>query len=362
MALFQDTLKGLALPAAEVMSYHDLLAGADLPTLTSDTIIRLESPGKDFEVERALLRLGAECDDPESGYERLSKAAVEKLSFEKGRILPSRQWYLGYCALLDRLKPQLLESRLMNRPEDIQIMFDKRACHALLQQNKIAVPDSLPLIDSYDTLMEHMRQRSWQSVFIKLAHSSSASGVVAYRTNNGRHQATTTVEMAESGGMLHLYNSRRMQTYHDVQKIAALIDKLCQNRVQVERWIPKAGIVGKTFDLRIVVIAGKARHTVVRMSHNPITNLHLLNERGDLQATLAQIGATHWEDAQATCERAASTFASLYSGIDLLFTPNYQHHAILEMNAFGDLLPGIFNENQDTYTAEIMAMKERYER
>ena len=30
---------------------------------------------------------------------------------------------------------------------------------------------------------------------------------------------------------------------------------------------------------------------------------------------------------------------SLYAGIDLRISPDYQHHQVLEVNAFGDLLP-----------------------
>ena len=64
-------------------------------------------------------------------------------------------------------------------------------------------------------------------------------------------------------------------------EIAALIDALCSHRVHVEEWIPKAGLDGHTLDLRVVVIDGTARQIVARLSRSPMTNLHLLNERGD---------------------------------------------------------------------------------
>ena len=99
--LFQAALKQLARPPAQVVSYVDIIAGRDSLHRSDNTIVRIELPGKDFEVERALLVLGAECDDPEGEYARLPKSAVEALTFEKGRILPARQWYLGYCTLLN---------------------------------------------------------------------------------------------------------------------------------------------------------------------------------------------------------------------------------------------------------------------
>jgi D-alanine-D-alanine ligase-like ATP-grasp enzyme len=58
-----------------------------------------------------------------------------------------------------------------------------------------------------------------------------------------------------------------------------------------------------------------------------------------------------------TCEAAAALFPnSLYCGIDLLIRPDYQQHAILEINAFGDLLPGTTWNGFDTYTSEVQAM------
>ncbi|MBD0346110.1 MAG: hypothetical protein ICV63_15055, partial [Coleofasciculus sp. Co-bin14] len=47
---------------------------------------------------------------------------------------------------------------------------------------------------------------------------------------------------------------------------------------------------------------------------------------------------------------------SLYCGIDLLILPDYRQHAILEINAFGDLLPGTTCNGIDTYTSEVQAM------
>ncbi len=65
--LFQSALTSLELPPARFVSYLDLLAGrvslADMVTPAS--IVRIESPGMNQEVERALLTLGAEVPDPE---------------------------------------------------------------------------------------------------------------------------------------------------------------------------------------------------------------------------------------------------------------------------------------------------------
>ena len=73
-----------------------------------------------------------------------------------------------------------------------------------------------------------------------------------------------------------------IRRYHQAAEVADLIDALAREGVQVEEWLPKAGLDESVFDLRVVVIGGEARHAVVRMGPGPMTNLHLGNRRGDL--------------------------------------------------------------------------------
>ena len=361
VALFQAALARLELPPAQVVSYAGLLAGhLTLPDVVRrGAIVRIESPGQDWEVERVMLAAGADVS-AEEGCEHIPREEIGRLAFERGRILPSRQWYLGFCETLRLIERQLAACpphRLMNQPAEIAVMFDKSRCHARLLRAGVAVPPSIGPAACFDELIERMRQAACYRVFVKPAHGSSASGVVAYQSNGQRHHATTTVEMVREGGTLRLYNSRRMRIYQEPRQIAELIDALCRQRVHVERWLPKAGFDNRTFDLRVVVVAARARHVVVRLSRSPMTNLHLLNTRGDVEALLARMGPAAWEAARSTCERVMECFAgSLYAGIDLLICPGYRRHAVLEANAFGDLLPGVLHDGLDTYAAEVLAM------
>src|SRR6185369_14004104 len=116
-----------------------------------------------------------------------------------------------------------------------------------------------------------------------------------------KHRAVTTVEVEQRGNNLRLYNSRRIRLYEDVREIEALVDELCRHRVYVERWLPKAGIDGNTFDLRIVVIAQRAMHAVVRLGRHPMTNLNLLGGRGNLEQVRQRIGSAGWAAIQRTC-------------------------------------------------------------
>lgn len=123
---FQAALAGLRLPPAQLVSYADLIAGRTTlrEVVQPGTIVRIESPGKDWEVERALLALGADAASGKE-FEWLDHEQINQLRFERGRILPLRQWYLGWCELLKRIEQQLAHCsphHLMNHPHDISTL------------------------------------------------------------------------------------------------------------------------------------------------------------------------------------------------------------------------------------------------
>ena len=362
--LFQAALARAGAPAPLVVPYTELLAGrASLTDLiTPGTLVRIDSPGRDFETELALLKAGAGEEDEEGDYARAAHGTLEALEFERGRIDWPRQWYLGFRRALRMLGEQLLasqEHQLMNSPAEVALMFDKPACQRRLRECGVRVPESLGTAGSFEELREAMRAEASARVFVKLAHGSSASGVVAYQTSGARQRATTTVEVVRRGGRTLLYNSRRVRTHDGAREIAELFDELCRHRVHVERWFPKAGVEGRTFDLRVVVIDGRARHTVVRLSRHTLTNLHLLNGRGGVEAVASKMGEAAWSEALRACERVMSAAfpRSLYAGVDLAVAPDFRRHAVLEVNAFGDLLNGILDEGLDTYGAELSAVR-----
>lgn len=363
--LFQAALVGLRRPPARVVGYDELLDG--LATLgavvTPGAVVRIESPDRDFAVERGILALGADEPDEEGEFARLDRWAFAQLTDDSGAIRFPRQWFLGYQRLLGEIARQLAACpphRLMNEPGEIAAMFDKPRCHALLAARGVPVPRALGPVRSYEELLARMREARCSRVFVKLAHGSSASGVVAYQIGGQRHQAMTTVEIVPVGSGVRLYNNLRVRVYRDQREIAALIDALCGHRAHVERWLPKAGFQNRTFDLRVVVIGGAARHAVVRMSRHAMTNLHLsagrTSGRAPIEALLTRLDPAVWDAARASCERAMAAFPrSLYAGIDLLIASDYRWHAIAEINAFGDLLYNVWHEGKNTYTAEIEA-------
>ena len=100
-----------------------------------------------------------------------------------------------------------------------------------------------------------------------------------------------------------------------------------------------------------LVIAGEARHWVVRQSRHPMTNLHLGNQRGDGFALGELLGPEKLAAALALAEKAAACFPdSLYAGVDVLLDARHQAF-VGEINAFGDLLPRLTHRGESAYTA-----------
>ena len=368
VGFLQQALTHFNLPPATVISYADLIAEKDnLERFSApNTIIRFDSPERNFEIDKAIIAAGGEVAD-DGKHQRISAAEAANLEFDKGLILYPRQWYLGWRNLLQQWEKQL-QCQTMNHPQDIAVMFDKPQCCEVFLRHNIPVSRSLGKIYNYDHLREQMQKQECDSlqdsyasrVFVKLSHGSAAPGVVAYRANSRFESAITTVERVRENGQTLLYNSRKISHYTKTADIADIINILTAEGVQVEEWQPKAQLQGCGFDVRVVVINGEAQHLVVRLGKIPMTNLHLGNERGDTEEFLAKVGKENWQVMKQTCEAAAALFPnSLYCGVDLLILPDWQQHVILEINAFGDLLPGILCNGLDTYTSEVKAILEK---
>jgi len=294
---------------------------------------------------------------------RIEAQAAQALAPELGRIRCSYQWFLGYRRLLAMLEAQLEaypQLHLLNPPLQVAAMFDKHEAHQRLSEAGVPGPTRLAGgedIGSFDALRALMDDAGCRRVFVKLRTGSSASGVVAYRLQGPREEAITSAELVREGGEVRLYNSIQIQSYRNLNDIRILFDALLPEGVVVERWVPKATWQGQSCDLRIVVIGGEARHGVLRLSRSPMTNLHLGNERGDLAALQAALGPGRWAEMMAVAEGAMAAFPGFHcAGIDLLCAMGFRRPQVLEINAFGDLLPRVSHRGEDTYGAQVLAM------
>ncbi|MBL4649691.1 MAG: STM4014 family protein [Aureispira sp.] len=361
---FIAALKSQGFRAPFVVSYLDILQQKiDLNKILAQTDhLRIESPGENRAVSNAFLKLGVE--HPLLGRApSINCSAIQQLPFEKGRIQFLRQNHLGFVVFLDQLQQAVAahsQLRLMNGIEGIKLMFDKTACHQHFSHHNISVPLALYNIQNYEDLRSKMQIKSWQRVFIKPIHGSSASGVIAFRTKGDRVQAITSVELVQEQASFKLFNSLKTKTYSNTKEIAYLVDTLAKEGIIVEQWIPKASLEGGAFDLRMVVIGGKTQQVVVRQSHSPMTNLHLGNQRGTIEEVKAVIGLEKWQEMSLLAEKAASTLPeTLYTGMDVMISSTLKKIVILEANAFGDLLPNVLINGMDTYATTLSTIKNR---
>lgn len=300
VTLFQGAARAARLPAVRAVPWIDVLRNR--ARFRPDEWVRIESPGEDPLVDRELR--GA--DDP-------------------ARVEGTALWYERFVAAVGEVA-ELARSAgasLLDDPADLAVLFDKRLCHGVLREAGVPVPESptsgagAPKVRGWDDVRALLERTGMRRVFVKLAHGSSASGVLAVETaSGGRVQATTSVERDDQG---RLFNSLRVRRYTAESEVARLVDALAPDGLHIERWLPKASQGGRTADLRVVAVAGRATHAVVRTSRSPMTNLHLGGARGDLAAVgrlprpRAPTGRGCWNSASGL--RRASPAPSVWASI-----------------------------------------------
>jgi glutathione synthase/RimK-type ligase-like ATP-grasp enzyme len=356
--MFGDAAGKIGVLRPDFISYNDVLDGKVTlsQVLTSTTLLRIESPGENFDTERKLIARGASVSD-NSKCERILYEDAMQLQPDHGRVRLLRQWFLGFSDLLSEIEKDIKASScvVMNSPAAIRLMFDKVKCQQHLKDSGIPVPRLILEPASYDELKDFLKRSSYKRVFIKPAHASSASGVLAYRIQGAQEELYSSAKLVKSNGEISVYNTLKLSRYTSVSDIRTLIDFILREGAVIEEWIPKACLQEKFFDVRIVVINGKASAVLPRLSRGPITNLHLLNERGESEKMKAVIGEEVFSRMLACAEEAVDSIdGALYAGVDMLLTAGSLKPRVLELNAFGDLLPGLItNTGDDVYTRII---------
>lgn len=355
--MFCDAVRRLRLPVPQVLSYVDILDGnvSVSDYLTSSTLLRIESPGEHFETEKRLIARGANVTC-HGRAERITYDEARRLTPDHGRIRFLRQWYLGFSDLLQSLTDDIAQSgcRVVNSPQSINLMFDKVRCQQHLSEHNVPVPERVAMANGYDEFRQTLAHYPYKRVFVKPAHGSSASGVMAYRMQGTKEEVFTSMELVRDGNQCRLYNTLKLKRYNDSEEIRRLLNFILDEGAIIEEWIPKETLQNKFFDIRVVVVNGKAKAILPRLSSGPITNLHLGNERGNLQQLKTMLGE-QYDDLLACAETSvASIEGAFYAGADILITAGSHHPRVLELNAFGDLLPGITTDGgDDLYTCVL---------
>lgn len=330
-------------PDVHVLPWTDIVHRTgnldDFPGLDRPAVVRLESPGRDFEVTKLLLQAGDGNDWHDQPY-------------RKGQLLHPGLLHRGFCRVLSGLKTAL-EQRPWLKPQACPLavaeLFDKRATAARLHAAHIPVPATLPPAANGAALIEYLCSRPYRTVYVKLNTGSSATGIVVLHPRDDPPWAITSMIRLEHG----YFNTRRLQCIRGSELEAAL-DYLLVEGAFVQEGIPMAQIDGQNFDVRVVVLYGEPRFFIFRLSQHPMTNLHLGGRRGQPEVCRAAIPTRAWLDAIDHCVEAARLYPCAMVGIDLLFARNYLRHVLLEINAFGDFFPGLVDEHGVTvHRAEI---------
>jgi glutathione synthase/RimK-type ligase-like ATP-grasp enzyme len=342
VTLFTDAARSAGITPPRVIPWLDVLRG-DAVFEPGETI-RVDSPGEDAAVAR-LLRGSAQ---PVDMY----------------RVEGSRAWYEGFVAALAGIGTAAAKAGavLLADPDEVAVTFDKTLTHARLADHGVPVPGLIGAFDDYAGLKDALVAGAHSRAFLKIRHGSSASGVVALHRAGPRVRAVTSAEMVRTATGIELYNSLRLSVYDHEQDVADLVDILAADGLHAEAWIPKARQGGRDGDLRIVTVAGRATHAVLRTSPHPMTNLHLGGQRGDLPAFRQAVGGGRWESILALAESAAACFPGTHMlGVDVL--PGARGRDFIgEVNAYGDLLPNLLGlpgtpgEGTDTYGAQIRSL------
>jgi hypothetical protein len=331
---FQDAMAALGGPRPDCLAYEEVLRDAGSLARFDVDVLRIDSPGENECVARALIARGGGPAEARLGF---------------GEIGFLREYHRGFCAVLDLIQQRGIPC--LNAPHDIRVMFDKWACHQRFIEHGVARPPAELAPANFPTLLDQMRARESGRLFLKPLHGSSASGVCALRWTSHHQQLIAPVRVDSMGGEAVLVNSLEVRTYRTLADIELILGLLLPQGMISEAWIPKLTLPGGAIDLRVLVIAGEARHWVIRQSKHPMTNLHLGNQRGDETALRDLIGVPKLDAAFRLAEQAAACFPdSLYAGVDVLI--DSRHRALIgEINAFGDLLPRLTHRGESAYAA-----------
>ena len=180
------------------------------------SILRIESPARDFQVIRKLMQAGDRCEgraprdwNPPDGVE--------------GWIASPRLMYLGLCQTLmglDASTGSLL--RPSASVDDICRACDKLGTADLLRDASLPTPDCFQTTKKAESVLKELRDNhQWDDAFIKLAYGSCASGIAVVKPRYYHPHAVTTV--AKVNGKYH--NTFRLQTISE-QDVLDLLDFL----------------------------------------------------------------------------------------------------------------------------------------
>lgn len=346
VGLFREALREAALPAPEVVSWLEVLRTPEkLEQLDAGpALVRIDSFGEDFEVERELLARGGFPD----------AATYEE---RRGEVIAPAVSHRGFQRVMTEVLRPLFARRaawtVLNPLEEIDEFFDKRRTSRRFRASGVPIPEFLDDVPTVpDALLEAARERGWRQLFVKPAMGSSASGVLLVSVSP-RAGGPVDIRTSLEWDAPRWFNNLKLSHYRTRGDTQRALQFILGQGAQVERAVPKGTLDGAFFDCRVLCIAGEPRFVVVRQNKHAITNLHLGGWRGDVEQLKAALAPGAWDAMLASCRKVAALYRALHVGLDVMFEEDLAAHRVIEANAFGDLFPNATVEGKSVYRWEI---------
>ncbi len=150
------------------------------------SLLRVESPARDFSLFRLLMRAGeVDCGREPSEWIR-----------DEGWIASPHMLYVGLCRILANINNSLLAHGRCCPTSNLtatQTLMDKNAVSKILQVNGIPTPDAFRPTN-VEGMLSEIWARGWEEAYVKLAYGSCASGIAFFDAKQGStSSAITTV-------------------------------------------------------------------------------------------------------------------------------------------------------------------------
>ena len=337
-----------------------LLPWADV--LTDPAAVRRALQPGDF------LRLDSPGGDPET-YRRIAALGGDASPVPEGHWRPGAAWFRGLSRLL-REAARCLEIGPI-RPAvcthdfgDALVMTDKLACREALAAADVPILPGFAAPATVDALRALTAERRWPRCFVKPRWGSSGAGVLAWERDGYGDRAREQVTVAADAeydpetATLTLRNSKRLRRYSP-PLCEHILARILADGAVVERWHPKVTVEGGPADLRVVCLGGAPAHRVARVGRGPVTNLHLDAARMSAEAFFDAAPTRTCERVEAVARAVARAFPrTLVFGLDL-HVDGRGAVRVIEVNAWGDHLPGVSFEGREVYSAEVAMLLAR---